>query len=100
MKLGILINTDKHAKDLIGLAKAAIAKGHKVIMFFMDSGVQLLSAPEIKELCDISAISMSYCDYTTEKNRISKDDFSDKMVSGSQYNNAIMNNEADRVIIL
>ena len=39
MKLGILVNTDRHVKDLVGLAKAALSKKHEVIVFFMDSGV-------------------------------------------------------------
>lgn len=100
MKLGILVNTDRHVKDLVGLAKAALSKGHEVIVFFMDSGVKLLLSQNVKDLCHNPGISMSYCDYTTEKNGVSKDDFCDKMICGSQYNNATMNSEADRVILL
>ena len=100
MKLGILVNTDRHEHDIVGIAKAALSKGHEVIVFVMDSGVKLLSSPNIKDLCDNPAISISYCDYTTEKNGISKKKFCDKMICGSQYNNATMNREADRVIVL
>ncbi|MBL7050481.1 MAG: DsrE family protein [Nitrospira sp.] len=100
MKLGILVNTDRHVKDLVGLAKAALSKGHEVIVFFMDSGVKLLSSQNVKDLCNNPGISMSFCDYTTEKNGVSKEEFCDKMICGSQYNNATMNSEADRVILL
>ena len=100
MKLGILVNTDRHSEDLVGIAKAALSKGHEVIVFFMDSAVKLLSSEDIKGLCAHPGISISYCDYTTEKNGVSKDEFCDKMICGSQYNNATMNKEADRVIVL
>ena len=100
MKLGILVNTDRHAGDLVGLANAALSKGHEVIVFFMDSGVKVLSSQKVKDLCNNKGISMSFCDYTTEMNGVSKEGFCDKMICGSQYNNASMNREADRVIVL
>jgi len=100
LKLGILVNTDKHAKDLVGLSKAALSKGHEVIVFFMDAGVKLLANSKVKSLCKNSGISMSFCDYTTQKNGISKEGICDKIVCGSQYDNATMNHVADRVIVL
>lgn len=100
MKLGILVNTDRHAKDLIGLTNAALSKGHEVIVFFMDAGVVLLKDTKVKNLCKNSGISMSFCDYTTQKNGISKEGICDKIVCGSQYDNATMNHVADRVIVL
>ncbi len=100
MKLGILVNTNKHVEDLIGLAKAALSKGHEVLVFFMDDGVRLLTDPGITDLCGNSGINMSYCDYTTQQNGISKEGICDKIICGSQYNNATMNHEADRVIVL
>ncbi|MDH4029047.1 MAG: DsrE family protein [Nitrospirota bacterium] len=100
MKLGILVNTNKQANNLIGLTKAALSKGHEVIVFFMDDGVKLLSNKKVTSLCNNSNISMSFCDYTTQKNGISKEGICDKIVCGSQYDNATMNHEADRVIVL
>lgn len=100
MKLGILINTDRHADALIGITKAALSKGHEVIVFFMDAGVKLLGNRAVTDLCKNSGISMSFCDYTTQKNGISKEGICDKIICGSQYDNATMNHEADRVIVL
>lgn len=100
MKLGILVNTDRHTEDLVGLAKAALSKGHEVIVFFMDAGVKLLNNPTVTKLCENSGVNMSFCDYTTEKNGISKEGICDKIVCGSQYDNASMNHVADRVILL
>jgi len=100
MKLGILVNTNKQAGNLIGLTKAALSKGHEVIVFFMDDGVKLLSNKKVTSLCNNSGISMSFCDYTTQKNGISKEGICDNIVCGSQYDNSTMNHEADRVIVL
>lgn len=100
MKLGILINTDRHADALIGITKAALSKGHEVIVFFMDTGVKLLADQDVTDLCKNSGISMSFCDYTTQKNGISKEGICDKIICGSQYDNATMNHAADRVIVL
>lgn len=100
MKLGILVNTAKHAEDLAGLTNAALSKGHEVIIFFMDAGVKLLTNPTVSHLCEHSGVNMCFCDYTTQKNGISKEGICDEIVCGSQYNNATMNHEADRVIVL
>ncbi len=100
MKLGILVNTDRHADDLTGIAKAALAKGHNVVMFFMDDGVRLLTNPEISELAGKPQISISYCDYTVQSTDVSIDGIHENIDCGSQYNNSLMNHDADRVIIL
>jgi predicted peroxiredoxin len=100
VKLGILVNTDRHAEDLIGLTTAAISKSHEVIIFFMDDGVKLLSDQTVTNLCKNPGVNMSFCDYTTQKNGISKEGICDEIICGSQYNNATMNHEADRVIVL
>ncbi len=100
MKLGILVNTDKHAEDLIGLTKAALSKGHHVTTFFMNGGVNLLAIPEVNDLCENPGIVMKYCDYSTQQKGISKEGFNEKIGCGSQYDNAMMNHEADRVIVI
>ena len=42
MKLGILVNTDKHLAAVTGITRAAIDKGHEVTIFAMDDGTRLL----------------------------------------------------------
>jgi predicted peroxiredoxin len=100
MKLGILVNTDRHLDDVVGIARAAIAKGHEVSIFMMDSGNYLLGKPEINSLSNESGVSMAYCDHSVQKLGISKEGLSEKMTCGSQFDNATMNSEADRVIVL
>ncbi len=100
MKLGILVNTDRHQDDLIGLTEAALSRGHEVLVFFMDDGVKLLTSPSVTRLCENEGVDMSFCDYTTQKNGVSKEGICGDIICGSQYNNATMNHEADRVIVL
>jgi predicted peroxiredoxin len=100
MKLGIFVNTNKHPEHVIGLAKAALAKGHEVTVFNMDDGTKLLGTPEFSELCKTGGVTMSFCDHSAKGMNIATEGLPEEMVCGSQYNNARMINESDRVIVL
>ncbi len=66
----------------------------------MDTGVNLLTNSSITGLCNESGVSMSFCDHSTGKLGVSKEGCPDKIVRGSQFDNATMNHVADRVIVL
>ena len=100
MKLGIHVNSDKHVEHVIGLTKAAVSKGHEVIIFNMDEGTRLLGNSSFRELCGMYGVRMSFCDYNAKGLGVSKEGIPDEIVCGSQYNNAIMVNISDRVIVL
>lgn len=100
MKLAILVNTDKHLEAVTGLTKAALAKGHEVLIFTMDDGTKLLANPSYTTLCNLEKVTMSFCDHNAKGQGVKTDALSDKIVCGSQYNNATMNHEADKVIVL
>ncbi len=100
MKLGILVNSDKHLADVIGLAKAAVSKGHEVIIFNMDEGTKLLATPEFEELCKTKGVLMSFCDHSAKHVGALTEGLPEEIVCGSQYNNAVMIHDADRVIVL
>ncbi len=100
MKLGILVNTDRNLGHIIGIAKSAIRKGHEVMIFAMDEGVRLLENDDFLNLSREDSISMSFCDHSTHVLNVSKERIPDDIVCGSQYNNAVMNHDADRVIVL
>jgi len=100
MKLGILVNSDRNLGHIIGLTRAAIRKGHEVTIFAMDDGVRLLGHPAFQDLCGIQGASMCFCDYSTRFLGVSKEGISEEIACGSQYNNALMNQHADRVIVL
>ncbi len=100
MKLGILVNTDKHLEDIVGIARAALRKGHEVIIFTMDSGTRLLEKPELSELCKEQGVSMSFCDHSAKHVGANTEGLSSDVICGSQYNNAVMIHDADRLIVL
>lgn len=100
MKLGIFVNTNRHLAHVLGITKAAISKGHEVIVFNMDDGTKLLGDPAFKELCRTSSVSMSFCDHSAKGLNVSTEGIPAEIVCGSQYNNAVMVHDADRVIVL
>ncbi len=100
MNLGILVNTDRHLQHVLGLTEAAAVKGHSVELFVMDDGIRLLTDDRIRALAEREGVSMSYCAHSASAQGASLEGISEAITSGSQLNNAMMNNAADRVIVL
>lgn len=100
MKLGILVNTDRHRDHVIGLVRAAVSKGHEVILFNMDDGTKLLANTEFSELCGTKGVTMSFCDHSAKHVGAVTEGLPEEIVCGSQYNNAVMNHDADKIIVL
>lgn len=100
MKLGIFVNTDRHLDHVVGLVKAALAKGHEVAMFNMDDGTKLLGTPQLAELCRTKGVTMSFCDHSAKGLKVATEGLPQEIVCGSQFNNATMNHDADRLIVL
>lgn len=100
MKLGILVNTDRHADHLAGIVRAAIARGHEVIIFVMDEGVRLLEQETVRQFCSLPGVSMNFCDLNAQQCKVDKEKVPAAVNCGSQYNNAVMFHDADRIIVL
>lgn len=100
MKLGILINSDRHAEDVKGLTLAAIRQGHEVSLFFTADGIRLLQDRSIADLCGEGGVAMSYCEHSAEMREVPLDGCDNRILCGSQHNYAEMQHEADRVIVL
>jgi peroxiredoxin family protein len=100
LKLGILVKSDKNSKSIIGLTKAAVSKGHGVDVFVMDQGVKLLHKPSLRNLLKTPGVSLIFCQHSADVIGISPDGIVREAVSGSQYDNACMNREVDRIIVL
>lgn len=98
MKLGILVNTDRNSEVVIGITRAAMQKGHDVSIFVMDEGTRLLK--ELSGLCESAGLSISYCDHSSKELGVTKDGIHGGIVCGSQYNNASMAHNSDKVIVL
>lgn len=100
MKLGILVNTDKHLDAIAGITKSALSKGHTVSIFNMDEGTKLLSNPSFTALCKTQGVTMSFCDHSAKHINVSTEGLPGEIACGSQFDNANMNHDADRVIVL
>lgn len=100
MKLGIIITTDRHLDHVVGITQAASAKGHEVSIFAMDAGTRLLGFTEFTQLCTADNVVMSLCQHSASEQGVDTEGVSKEIVLGSQFNNAMMNNEADKVISL
>jgi sulfur relay (sulfurtransferase) complex TusBCD TusD component (DsrE family) len=92
-KLGILVNTDKYRDDVVGIVKAAKEKGHDAAIFMMDDGT-LLAENLCGDLGD--GVEVTYCDHSAEPRGI-KD--VEGATAGSQFQNAVMVHESDKVVV-
>jgi len=100
MKLGIHIKTDRHLEHVLGIVNAAASKGHEVMIFTMSGGERLLENPMFSDLSKNPNVKMSYCDHNATHMGINKDTIPAEIACGSQFNNALMVNDADRIIVL
>lgn len=98
--LGILVNSDRHAAHVQGLARAALARNHEVAIFVMDDGTHLLRERAFVELAGLQRVTLSVCTHSAERHHVSLDGLPESVVRGSQLNNAMMNHRADRVLVL
>lgn len=100
MKLGILVNSNRHKEAVTGLVTAAAGRGHEVTLFVMDEGTRLLEDSGFTGLAELDGVTMSYCDHSAQELSVNTGGLADSIESSSQYNNAAMNHNADRVIVL
>lgn len=100
MKLGILITTDRHLDHILGISRAACAKGHELAIFAMNEGTRLLNFPEFIQLCELENTTMSLCNHSATELGVDTTGISKEIIVGSQFNNAMMNNQSDKVIVL
>jgi len=100
VKLGIIVTTDKHLDHILGIARSALSKGHEVLIFNMDEGVKLLDNPSFTALCNENGLTMSFCDYSTKTVEMSTEGIPGEIACGSQFDNANINHDSDKVIIL
>ncbi|MDA8086499.1 MAG: hypothetical protein M0Z59_05170 [Nitrospiraceae bacterium] len=100
MKLGILVNTDKGLEDVIGITKEALSRGHEVSIFTMDAATKLLKNPDYSGLCRLEGVRMAFCAHSAQGEGVDAGLVPREITCGSQFDNAIMNNESDVVIVL
>ena len=100
MKLGILVNTDQHLEHIVGIARAATANAHEVMIFAMDEGTRLLENELFVGLATVKGVSVGVCEHSAKMCGITAANLPQDITFGSQFNNAMMVHAADRVIVL
>lgn len=100
MKLGLFVNTNGHLAAVAGITHAALSKGHSVSIFAMDDGTRLLADPAFTGLSQLPGVTMAFCDHSAQHLGTKPDGLPKEISVGSQYDNATMNHEMDRVIVL
>jgi predicted peroxiredoxin len=100
MRLAIVINSDRNLRHVVGLTTAAVGRGHQVSLFAMDAGTRLLADPACARLSALPGVSMSVCEHSAASQGVSREGLPGEIVWGSQYHNAVMTHDADRVLIL
>ena len=99
MRIGILVNTDKSRDHVLGMVKAALSRGHEISIFVMDTGTKLLADPAFSGICGLRGVSMSFCELSWQKEGAGTEVPPADMICGSQYNNAVMVRESDRILV-
>jgi predicted peroxiredoxin len=100
MKIGIMVTTDRHLRQVRGITQSAIAKGHAVVIFATGEGVKLLADRQFPSLSALPGVRMSFCEHSAQRHGGPPAGLPEAMVPGSQFENAIMVSESDRVIVL
>lgn len=96
MKLGILVNTDKHLRHIIGICNAAMARGIAVSIFVMDDGVYLTKNQEFLDLLK-KGIEISMCDQVYHEKGLNGK--VEGVLHGTQYENATIAHDCDRFLV-
>lgn len=96
-QLGILVTKHKDLGHIAGIVQAARKAGHPVRIFLNDEGVRFSRAPGFLELLDLGGVEVAVCDHFREKLGIEQK--TEGITYGSQYDNAVMLHECERMLV-
>ncbi|MCL2457240.1 MAG: hypothetical protein FWF31_00020 [Desulfobulbus sp.] len=68
-KLGIFVTSPQHMRHILGIAKAAVRAGKKVMVFFTFKSIHLTKSPlfyELAQLCAVEDIAICADSYICE----------------------------------
>jgi predicted peroxiredoxin len=100
MLLGMLLITGGYRDDVLGLARAALEQGHEINMFMMDDGVFYSQDLEIAGLAAMAGVTISLCERSCQWRNIEETMIPEGITAGSQMQNAVMHNSADRILVI
>ncbi len=99
MKIGMLVTRRDYADKIVETAKAALSKGHSLVIFMTDDGVYHVRNGAVTELRHRENVEISLCDYSAGGRAISDAEIPAGVIKGTQYQNSVMHNECDKVLI-
>jgi len=96
-QLGILITKYANLDHIAGVVKAAIQAGHPVRIFVTDEGVKFTRDQEFLGLLDLDSVKVTVCDHMCEVLGVKEK--AAGITYGSQYDNAGMLHDSERVLV-
>lgn len=98
MQLGIVATRELLEMHVIGLASAASARGWTCRCFLTDRGVKLIQSAAFLELARSGKVRVDVCEHSWEQ--YGDGSHPDGIPLGSQYQNAELAHQCDKVIVL
>jgi peroxiredoxin family protein len=95
--LGIMVTKYENLDHLAGIVKAARATGKTVKLFLTDEGVKFTSDAGFVNLVKGDGVELSCCEHNCELLGIL--DKTEGIIYGSQYDNATMLHNSERVLV-
>jgi len=88
--LGIFVTNPQNMRHVVGITKAAVAKGSKVKVFFSWYGTKLAKDPAFPGLCAMENVDVSICADSYKKSGFDVEDVPegltpDKMATQAQH---------------
>jgi len=95
--LGVMITKYENLEHIAGVVKAARAAGKSVMVFMTDEGVRFTRDQKFLELMKVGGVDISCCDHSCE--RVGIREKTEGISYGSQYNNAGMLHDSNRLLV-
>jgi peroxiredoxin family protein len=95
--LGIMVTKYANLEHIAGVTKAARKAGHRVTIFMTDEGVKFTTDARFLELLKMDGVAIAVCEYSCEQ--LGMHDKTDGIGYGSQYDNAGMLHDSERVLV-
>jgi len=96
-QLGILVTNYANREHIIGVVKAARKAGHPVRVFLNDEGVKFTCDPKLLEVLSGEGVETAVCDHMCGVHCITEK--AGSVTYGSQYDNACMLHDSERVLV-
>ena len=103
MNLGIVVTSDNHCKQAIGLLEAAAQRGWQLRCFLTDTGVKLCDDPRFIQFFQDENYWVALCEMSLERYHIDSATVRDMLpniIIGGQYQDAELAKNSDRVLVL